>query len=73
MSETLIRLTLKACPEELLAVSGRIGRDVVHRGWLGARSILSGASGPVAAGLVAAGVGFNVGQAILLGAVAATV
>lgn len=73
MSDAQIRLTLRASPDELLAVSADLGREATHRGWLQGRSILAGASGPVAAGIVAALFGFDMGHGILLGAVAASI
>jgi hypothetical protein len=73
MSIAPIKLTLRASSDELFAVAGHFGRDATHRGWLRARSILAGASGPLAAGIVAAWFDIDVGHAILLGAVAASI
>jgi hypothetical protein len=68
-----IKLTLRASTDELLAVSGHFGRKATHRGWLRGRSILASASGPLAAGIFAAWLDVDVGHAILLGAVAASI
>jgi hypothetical protein len=73
MTGAAIKLTLRASSDELIAVAARFGPDATHHGWLRARSILAGASGPVAAGIVAAWLGFDVGHGILLGAVAASI
>ena len=73
MTTAQIKLTLRASSDELLAVSGHFGREATHLGWLRGRSILAGASGPAAAGILAYWLNIDVGYAILLGAVAASI
>lgn len=73
MNTAPIKLTLRASSDELLDVSSHFGREATHRGWLRGRSILAGASGPVAAGVVAALLNFDMSHAVLLGAIAASI
>lgn len=73
MTDGPIDLTLRASPDEMIAISGRLATEATHRGWLAGRSVLAGASGPVAAGLLAVWMGLDVQHAILFGAVGTTI
>jgi hypothetical protein len=71
MTDTPIHLVLRASPDELADIAGRISMDAARGSWLRWSWVLAGVAGPIAAGILATFLRENVAEAAAFGALAA--